>query len=273
MGNKKVKIGIVGCGTIGTELAQAIEQRFTAQAELSALCDIDETKAQNLKANCPSTPKILSIDELTKSCDLVIEAASGQVSYEVAQKALKQKKDVMIMSVGGILDRHQELFSLAQEKGCHIYLPSGAIAGLDAVKAAQMAKINKAILITRKPPKGLIGAPYLKEKKIDLSSIKEETVIFEGQAQEAIKGFPKNVNVCAALSLAGIGAKETKVKIVTSPDYKANIHEIHVEGDFGKLVTRTENVPSPANPKTSFLASLSAIATLKNILDVVKIGT
>ena len=113
----------------------------------------------------------------------------------------------------------------------------------------------------------------MKEKNIDLTGIKKETVIFEGTASEAIKGFPKNVNVCATLSLAGIGSQKTKVKIITSPDYKANIHEIELEGDFGKLVARTENVPTPENPKTSFLASLSAIATLKNILNVAKIGT
>lgn len=274
MENKKIKIGIIGCGTIGSQLAGAIEKKFSDRAELSALCDIDKDKAERLKTNSSSNPQILSIGGLIKVCDLIIEAASAKISYEVAKSTLKQCKDVMIMSAGGILDRAEELFSLAQTNNSHIFLPSGAIAGLDAVKAASMAKINKATLITRKPAQGLKGAPYLIENKIDLSRIKEETVIFEGKASEAIKGFPKNVNVCAALSLAaGITAQETRVKIVTSPDYKANIHEIQVEGDFGKLVARTENVPSPANPKTSFLASLSAIATLKNILDVVKIGT
>ena len=273
MRNRRTKIGIVGCGTIGSQLAQAIEQRFSTQAELFALCDIDSDKARKIKAVSSLNPQIVSLDELIRACDLVIEAASAQISAEVAEKALGQGKDVMLMSVGGILARAEELFSLARTKACHIFLPSGAIGGLDAVKAASMANIKCATLITRKPPKGLIGAPYLAEKKIDLSGIKGETIIFEGSATEAIKGFPKNVNVSAALSLAGVGAKETKVKIISSPDYKANIHEIQVEGDFGKLLVRTENLPSPANPKTSFLAALSAIATLKNILDVVKIGT
>lgn len=273
MGNKKVKIGIVGCGTIGAQLAKAIEVKFAEQTELSAVCDIDKNKAQDLRANSSLNPEILSLDELINACDLIIEAASAKVSFEVAQKALNQKKDVMIMSVGGILEKAGQLFKLAQGSGSHIYLPSGALCSLDAVKAASMAKINKVTLITRKPPQGLKGAPYLEQRHIDLANIKEETVVFEGKATEAVKGFPKNVNVCAVLSLAGIGAEKTEVKIVTSPDYKANIHEIEVEGDFGRLVARTENVPTPANPKTSFLASLSAIATLKSILDVVKIGT
>jgi len=272
--DKKIKIGIVGCGTIGSQLAQAIEKKFFQQAELFALCDIDKNRAKKLKVSSSSNPEILSIDELIERCELIIEAAQASVSYEVAQKALQHSKDVMIMSVGGILDRARQLFALAQAKGGHIYLPSGAIGGIDTVKAASMAKINKVTLITRKPPQGLAGAPYLAEKKIDLASVKGETVIFEGTASEAIRGFPKNVNVCTTLSLAGIGPEKTRVKIITSPEYKANIHEIQLEGDFGRLLARTENVPSPANPRTSFLASLSAIATLKNILDDgVKIGT
>ncbi len=273
MENKRTKIGIIGCGTIGSRLARAIEKTFSDRAELFALCDVDKQKSERLKADCSTNPRILSIAELIKSCDLIIEAASAKISYEVAEQSLKHCKDVMIMSVGGILDKHQQLFSLAQVKGAHIYLPSGAIAGLDAVKAAAMAKINSATLITRKPPQGLAGAPYLVEKNLDPESIKEETVIFEGSAAEAIKGFPRNVNVCATLSLAGIGAQQTKVKIISSPDYKANIHEVSLEGDFGKLVTRTENLPAAENPKTSFLAALSAIATLNGILNPMKIGT
>ena len=256
MENKKIKIGIIGCGTIGFQLAKAIKEKFSVRAELSALCDINKDKAEELKASSGLNPQILSMEELIKACDLIIEAASAKISYEVVQESLKQRKDVMIMSVGGIAEKAKELFALAQTKGSHIFLPSGAIAGLDAVKAASMAKINKATLITRKPLQGLKGAPYLAEKKIDLSRIKEETVIFEGEAIEAIKGFPKNVNVCATLSLAGIGAQKTGVKIITSPEYKTNIHEIQVEGDFGRLVTRTENVPSPTNPKTSFFLLL-----------------
>ncbi|MBN2097444.1 MAG: aspartate dehydrogenase [Candidatus Omnitrophica bacterium] len=273
MENRKKKIGIIGCGTIGAELVKAIEERFSAQAELVAVCDIDQHQAEQLKRLSSAKPQILPADELIKVCDLVIEAAEAAVSFEIAQKTLTLGKDVMIMSVGGILEKRVELFKLAEEKTAHIYIPSGAIAGIDAVQAAKVANISSATLVTRKPPEGLAGAPYIKEKKIDLAKIKEETVIFAGTAAEAIKGFPKNVNVSATLSLAGIGAAKTKVKIITSPSYKTNTHEIELEGDFGKLACRTENLPSPANPKTSYLASLSAIATLSNILSNVKIGT
>jgi len=271
--NKKLKIGIIGCGTIGFQLAEAIEKRFSHQARLFALCDSNTGMAESLRAISLSKPKILSIDELIKESDLVVESAKAEIAYEIAHKSIKAGKDIMLMSVGGILAYADELFSLARDRQCHIYLPSGAIAGLDAVKAAGIAKIEKATLVTRKPLEGLRDAPYLAKKRIDLSKITKETVIFEGRAADAVGAFPKNINVCAALSLAGIGAEKTTVKIVTSPEYTANSHEIELEGDFGILLTRTVNIPSPTNPKTSYLASLSAIATLKNILDVVKIGT
>jgi aspartate dehydrogenase len=271
--NKKIEIGIIGCGCIGAQLAQAVEKQFSQQAKLSALCDIDRRKAERIKMNSSFKPKICTIDELINLSQFVIEAAAVEVAEEIAQKTIQRGKDVMIISVGGILDKYARLLALAQSKGCHIYIPSGALGGLDVVKSAAMARIEKVILTTRKPVQGLIGAPYLEENNIDLSNIRKETVIFEGSASEAIKGFPKNVNVCATLSLAGIGSEKTKVKIITAPDYKFNTHEIQVEGEFGRLSTITENVQSAENPRTSYLASLSAIATLKEILGAVKIGT
>lgn len=267
-----MKIGIIGCGTIGSALAEAIEERFSKTAQLAALCDIDQEKARRLAGSLKSNPLIVGLEELIQRSDLAVEAASAAISGEVARKAITAGKDVMVMSVGGLLEE-RGLFEEARKGGRCIYVPSGALCGLDGVKSASGAKIDKVTLTTKKPPKSLAGAPYLAEKGIDLQDIKQETVLFEGSAREAVKGFPKNVNVAAALSLAGIGPEKTRIRIITSPHYQANVHEVEVEGEFGKLVARTENVPSPQNPKTSFLAVLSAIATLGGILDKVKIGT
>ncbi|MFC1698480.1 aspartate dehydrogenase [Candidatus Omnitrophota bacterium] len=269
----KKKIGLIGCGTIGQQLARAIKEHFRELAELGAICDLDQNKTQQLKEELHLDCPILSVEKLIAGCDLIIEAAAAEVAAEIAQQALENNKDVMVMSVGGLLPRATELFKLAKNQDRRLYVPSGALGGLDAVSAAAMSKIDKATLVTRKPPSGLKGAPYFKQHNLDLGQIKEETVIFDGTAAEAVEGFPKNVNVCAALSLAGIGAEKTTVKIITSPEFKFNTHQVELEGDFGKLLSRTENRPSPDNPKTSFLAALSAIATLKNILNVVKIGT
>ena len=128
-------------------------------------------------------------------------------------------------------------------------------------------------LTTRKPLAGLEGAPYFRQKKIRLAGIKAPRLVFEGNALQAVRAFPKNVNVAATLALAGLGAKKTEVRIFTSPTYRRNQHEVEIEGDFGRIQTKVENLPARENPKTSFLAVLSARATLKKILSRVYIGT
>jgi aspartate dehydrogenase len=266
-----MKAGIIGCGTIGSIIAEAIVHRFTHTIRLLGVCDINEEKARNLLTKLDIDASILNKEQLIQKCNLIIEAASSLISYEIAKEALKAGKDVMIMSTGGLLGK-DDIFEVAKDTGAKIYLPSGALCGLDGVKSAMMSNVKSIVLTTRKPPIGLEGAPYIIKKRIDLNSIREETVIFEGTAEEAVKGFPKNVNVSATLSLCGLGAKETKVRIVTSPEYKSNSHEIEAEGDFGRLKAVTENVPMPNNPKTSYLAALSAIALLKDIISGERVG-
>lgn len=270
---KKIKIGLIGCGAIGSEIAKAVDEDFKERAELVAVADIDDKKAGALSDKLTGRPAVLSIDELVKRSDLVVEAASARISGEVAEKALSAKKDVMLMSTGGIIKNYLSLFNLAKKNNCRVYLPSGAICGLDGVKAAAFAGIEKAQLVTRKSPKALSGAPFIAKNNIDLNAITKETTIFDGTAQEAIDGFPANINVACTLSMAGIGPEKTRVRIIASPEYTKNIHEIVVEGSFGSIVSRTENVPSPNNPKTSYMAVLSAIATLRQILDPVRVGT
>jgi aspartate dehydrogenase len=190
----------------------------------------------------------------------------------VVKRTVSAGKDVMIMSTGGLLE-NPGILRTAEKKGSKVYLPSGAVCGLDGIKAARIGKIRSLTLTTRKPARGLLGAPYIVKKGIDLKRIKKETTIFSGSATEAVKAFPKNINVSATLSLAGLGAKKTRVRIITSPKYRSNTHEVELIGSSGRIYTRCENVPSSENPKTSMLAAFSAIATLKGIVESVKIGT
>lgn len=268
----KIKVGIIGCGAIGSEIAAACQKRLKAKIDLVAVCDADTKKAETLAAALGKGVEALTMDALIKKADLVIEAASAAISANVAEKCIREKKDCMVMSVGGLLGR-EKLLESAKDKGIRLYIPSGAICGLDGLKAASIGKIASVTLTTRKPPKGLAGAPYLKEKNIDVAGIDRETVVFEGSALEAVKGFPQNINVAAVLSLAGIGAERTRVRIVTSPAYSANIHEVEITGECGVIRTRAENVPSPNNPKTSYLAIMSAIALLEGITSGIRIGT
>ena len=269
----KVKFGIVGCGAIGSRIAKAIVEDFSDKADLSGLHDINLEKAHSLSSDLKKKNIVaLSLEDLVKKCNFVIEAATSKISKSIAELAVNSGRDIMIMSTGGMLDAG-EVFDSAKEKKCNIYFPSGAICGLDAVKAASLSKINNITLTTRKPPSGLIGNPYLLKRKINLAQIDKETVVFEGSVDMAVRLFPKNINVAAALSLASGCKDKVKVRIITSPDFKRNSHEIVAEGDFGRLQARTDNFPCPDNPKTSYLAVLSAIATIKRILEQIKIGT
>lgn len=271
--DKKLKIGIVGCGAIGSSLAKAIVSGFSKEGELVSLYDIDIEKAYNLSIKFNKKLAVLNLEDLINKADLVIEATKADVAFDIVKKVLSLSKDIMVMSVGGIIQHYRELKVLTEEKKARIFIPSGAICGIDGLKAASLGKINKVILTTRKPPKAFLGAPYVLKKKIRLDNIDKDTVLFEGNALQAIKAFPQNINVAATLSMAGIGPQATIVRIVASPTISRNIHEIEIESDAGKIITRTENVVHPDNPKTSYLAVLSAIATLKQILEPIKIGT
>jgi len=268
---QRLKTGIVGCGAMGSEIARACRDRLRGSIDLVAVCDIDAAKAKSLSDSLGGV-SATAIDELIGAVDLVVEAASASVSGSVLEKCVNAGKACLIMSVGGLLGK-ENVLRQAADSGVRVFIPSGALCGIDGLKSASVGKIESVTLTTRKPPRGLEGAPYIKEKGIDLSLIKTQTVIFEGSAEEAVKGFPANVNVSAVLSLAGIGSARTRVRIVTSPEYTTNTHEVEITGECGKIMTRTDNVPSKANPKTSALAIYSAIATLEGIAKSVRIGT
>jgi aspartate dehydrogenase len=180
----------------------------------------------------------------------------------------------MVLSVGALVSKslYNELCAIATAKGARIYVPSGALAGMDGVFAASQAKLEEVVLTSTKPPEGFKGAPYLSKKGIELDGITEPILLFEGPASEAVKAFPKNVNVAATLSLCGLGPEMTKVRIMADPASKRNKHEVYIRGDFGELRLEVLNVPSPQNPRTSYLAALSAVGCLKKIASGMWIG-
>ncbi len=294
----KVKVGIIGCGAIGASLAKIIEKRFKNEAQLSWLCDHHLPKAAVLQKKLKSKPAIADSPELIRKSDLIIEAASSHISGQIAREALKAGKDVLILSVGGLLgfnrgqaenhclspvdqDIFQSSFSPKGEKvrmrgrgeNGRLWLPSGAIAGVDALLAAKEAGLKSVKLVTRKPPAGLSEAPYFKKKKFPMLQGAKEYCVFKGNAAEAVKNFPQNINVAALLSLAGLGPKKTQVEIWTSRKYRANQHEVTIISNAGEIRTVSKNVPFPENPKTSALAAYSAAALLRKIFSSMRIGT
>lgn len=272
-----LQIGLVGCGTIGSEIAKAIDSGRVPETELVAVFDIDRTRMESLVESLDANPTpVDSVSELTAASDLVVEAAGQRAVQNVAVDILADETDLMMMSVGALADEtlRTAVLGEADAERSRLYVPSGAIAGLDAIKAAALAdELSSVTLTTRKPPAGLEGAPYIEDNEIDLSAFTEPAVVFEGSATEAARGFPSNVNVAMSLSLAGIGPDETAVTIVADPAEENNVHEIEAVGSAGRIATTVRNVPSPTNPKTSYLAALSAIEKLRGITAAISTGT
>jgi aspartate dehydrogenase len=252
-----MRIGLIGGGNIGKFLLESINiNGLLPNSKIVGLYTRNEKSAKQL-AEQFSTDHYTTIQSLIYSdVDLIIEAATIQVAKDVAAPVLESGKDLVLSSVGALadLELYQHLENICHDKGSKVYLPSGAIGGLDILKAAKsIGELETVSIITKKPPRALPGAPT------DC-----EHVMFEGDASEAIELFPKNINVSIILSLAGLGPEHTRVKIISDPKAEKNNHIIEATGSFGKLTLKVENNPMPNNPKTSYLAALSVLSALKN---------
>ena len=263
-------IGIVGCGAVGQALLKASESgKLTLP--IAGVTSRTEATARDFLETLASPPPYCTREELLDAADLVVEAAGGSVVPDLARETFGAGKDLMAISIGALLD-HPDILDLAAERGCRLYAPSGAIAGLDGIKSASSGRIDHVTMTTRKPLKALEGSPYLVDRGISVLGFTEETEIFSGTAREACRGFPANVNVSAAVSLAGIGPDETRIRIMAVPGLERNCHDIEVEGEFGRLHIHIENIPTE-NPRTGRLTVMSIIRTLQNLASPLQIGT
>src|SRR5881296_4029145 len=266
-----MEVGVVGLGAIGRQLCRALDEGI-AGLHLAGATARDQEKAERFLKSLGSPAPFLSLDALVRASDLVVEASTqDHLREEIAPRTLAAGKHLVVLSCGGLIGR-QDWIDLAAAKGCRIYVPSAAIAGLDGVKGARIGAIESVTMETRKPPRGLAGAPWIESQRIDLDAITRETLIFEGTATEACRAFPANVNVVAALSLAGIGPERTRIRIFAAPELATNQHRITVQGEFGRLTVEIENVPSE-NPRTGKLSYLSTIAFLKDLGAPLRVGT
>lgn len=263
MKHKRLRVGIVGCGAIGSGIATAVHKELKDSCVLSGVYDIREQAAVGLAKKLRQSGLVkATLKDLIASCDLMVEAVSSKDTQDLIKQAVMMKKHVLAMSIGKLF-KAQSIFRLARQKGTKVILPSGAIAGIDAVKSASLRGVKSVKLTTRKPLSGFYKNAYLESKGIELNRIKKETVLFDGPVSKAVEYFPQNINVAATLALASGHPEKVKVCIKTSPEYTRNSHEIEMTGDFGHLRTLTENVVCPDNPKTSYLAILSGIQSLK----------
>jgi aspartate dehydrogenase len=263
-------IGIVGCGAIGQALLLAA-QSGDLPVTVAAVTSRGESRANDFLATLSNPPPYLDRSQLIARSDLVIETAGGHVVPELAEETFAAGKDLMVISIGALLE-HPGIIERSRATGCRLLAPSGAIAGLDGIKSACAGHVDHVLMVSRKPPQALDGAPYLVEREISLTGLDHELELFHGSAREACRGFPANLNVSAAVSLAGIGPDQTQVKIVAVPGLERNCHDIEVKGEFGLLNIHIENIPSE-NPRTGKLTAMSIIRSVNDAFDTVKIGT
>ncbi|MEM2250691.1 MAG: aspartate dehydrogenase [Candidatus Hadarchaeales archaeon] len=270
-------VGIIGCGALGSILAKEIDIGEAGEVRLVGVLDKKMEAAEKLSKTLRKKPKIFkTIEEMLadKEIDIVVETASQEAVRQYSEKILKAGKDLVILSVGALADKKllSSLIKIAKKTGKKIYVPSGAILGVDGIKAISMREVDEVLIITRKPPRALSYSEYVKRKRIDLKKMRHPKVIFEGPAKEAVKFFPASVNVAATVSLAGVGFDKTKVKIIVDPTLKRNIHEIHIRGVAGEYSIIAKNLPTAESAKTSMLAALSTVRLLKSLQEPLKIG-
>jgi aspartate dehydrogenase len=276
-GRQMMNLGIMGCGNIGRFVMENLSRKEFSRFSLRVISDLPamekSIKELAAKYECSCTCDAGRLADF--GLDLVLEAAKPDAARKWAPLFLRKGINVLTMSVGAFADLEflAEARRAAEEGRCRLLLPTGGIAGLDYLKAAQLAGIQEATLIMTKGPKGWGGAPFFDEHPMDLSAITKPTVLFEGSAGEAIKGFPSNVNVAVAVSLATLGPDKTRLRILCDPGATQMKIEVFVRGATGELKLEIWNRPSPDNPRTSYQACASALATLVRFADSVQLGT
>lgn len=269
---RELTVGIGGLGAIGLKIAQSLDQGLIPGLRLGSVSARDHDKARRNLAGLSAMPGITSLAGLAETCDVIVECAPAAVFSEIADAAVAAGRIFIPASVGALLPR-MDLVDKAAETGARIIVPTGALIGLDAVRAAAEGEVESVTLKTRKPPNGLKGAPHLEENNISVDGLTEPKLVFEGTARAGAIGFPANVNVAAALSLAGIGPDRTTLQIWADPGVDRNMHTITVEADSARFTMTIENIPSQENPKTGKITALSMLATLRRLTAPLVSGT
>jgi aspartate dehydrogenase len=266
-----MRVAVGGFGAIGKAVARRLDQGGEGLT-LAAVSARDAEKAAAAMTGFARPVPVVPLARLWEEADIVVECAPAAVLRDIAEPALADGRILMVLSSGALLDNF-DLVDLARRHGGRILVPTGALLGLDAVTAAAEGEIARVHMITRKPPTGLAGAPYLERHGIAVDGLAAAKCVFTGNAREAARGFPANVNVAAALALAGIGPERTTIEIWADPEVDRNIHRIEVEADAARFSMQIENVPSAENPKTGRLTPLSVVAALKKLVSPLAIGT
>jgi aspartate dehydrogenase len=266
----RTRVAVAGLGAIGAAVVRELDRGIEGLA-LAAVSARNIEKHRAWLDALKTVPEVLTIEKLAEAADIVVECAPSRLVRSIVAPVVARGKTAIVLSVGALLE-NEDLIDLAKENGGQIVVPTGALIGLDAVTAAAEGTIHSVRMVTRKPLQGLAGAPHLIENNLSIEGLTEPLRIFEGTAREAAKGFPANLNVAVALSLAGIGPDRTRVEIWADPTVTRNIHRIEVDSDSARFSMSIENIPSE-NPRTGRITALSVIACLRKQRASLRIGT
>ena len=269
--SRKRTVAVAGLGAVGQTVARSLDNGIPG-LKLVAVSARNRDRARGIVAGFQNDVPVVDLDRLAGMADIVVECLPAAAFPLVAEPALKAGRTLVVISVGALL-AYPHIIDMAKDFGGEIIVPTGALLGLDAVQAAAQGTINSIRMVTRKPPAGLASAPYLRENGIDLNGLTKPLMVFEGTAREAIKGFPANVNVAVALSLAGIGPDKTRIEIWADPTIDRNRHTIAIDSDSARFEMSISNIPTAENPATGRITALSVIAALKKLSSPVRIGT
>ena len=267
-----LRVAIGSLGTIGFRIATGLDAGAIPGLQLVAVSARDHDRAHERLETLTDAPVVVPITELAGLADVVVECAPADVFEAIAQSAVEAGRILVPASVGALLPR-MHLVERATETGARIVVPTGALIGLDAVRAAAEGHIDAIRLRTRKPPASLRGAPHLVRHNISVDGLTEAKLVFEGNARDGAAGFPANVNVAAALSLAGIGPDRTTLQVWADPAVDRNVHTITVESDSARFTMTIENIPTEENPRTGRITALSMLATLRRLTAPLVAGT
>ncbi len=252
-------IALAGLGAIGRSLLQGMPEGM----RVGAVAARNEEAARAYLATAAPWVAVVPLAQLAGQADIIIECAGPHVLEQIAAPVLQAGRHLVAMSAGALLLR-PELLALREQYRHRLHLPSGAIGGLDAVAAMAEGEIRSARLVTRKPPAALRDVAWLEQQGIVVEQLRQPQRVFSGTAAEAVRCFPDNLNVAAALSLAGIGPQRTMVELWIDPAIGSNCHAIEVESDSGRLQFSIQALPS-TNAGTSSLAARSALALLRRL--------
>lgn len=266
-----LRTALAGFGAIGGAVARRLDRGLDGLV-LATVSARDAAKAERRLAEFARPVPVVPLADLAAHADVIVECAPAAVFREAAEPAIRAGRILVPVSVGALLE-HDDLIELAETTGARIIVPTGALLGLDAVRAAALGQIREVRMVTRKPPAGLAGAPHLTAHGIEVEGLREARKVFEGSAREGARGFPANVNVAAALSLAGIGPDRTRLEIWADPGVVRNTHRIVVDADSARFEMQIENVPSDENPRTGRITALSVIAALRSLTATLRVGS